>query len=254
MSRAQSVPQAVYALDLNIQALSIQSLSTPLASTTPVDVTQANANYLQFSLFPQLPIELRLKIWRETLPGPRIVELPSVNIHQRSGWSPVLAGPIALQINRESREQTLSFYKLCFSSLNHTSPGTYINFTVDTVFMARNTFGMGAINDFLAPMLAQFGDKIQDLALDSHIWSRENVLEALFVLPKLKWLGITCQHVQTYPDTRASEIELIELAEESQVMDKIAEFMRNTVDWVPPNLRVVTVVRGGMRCCECKER
>ena len=120
--------------------------------------------------------------------------------------------------------------------------------------MAQNTFGMSAINDFLAPMLAQFGDKIQDLALDSHIWSRENVLEALYVLPKLKWLGITCRHVQTYPDTRASEIELIELAEESPVMDKIAEFMKNTVDWVPPNLRVVTVVRGGMRCCGCKER
>ena len=253
MSHDQSAPQDVYALSSNIQALSIQSVS----STQPP--TQANAKCLEFfALFPRLPTELRLKIWRQTLPGPRIVEIPSVNIHRRSGWSPVLAGPIALQINHESRQETLSFYKLCFSSPNRTSPGTYINFTVDTVFMARNTFGMGAIDDFLAPILAQFGDKIQRLALDQQIWSREDALEALSALPKLKWLAITCQHVRAYPNNRASEIEFIELAEESfpgyQVMDEITEFMMNIVDCVPPDPRVVTLIRGGIRCCKCGER
>ncbi|KAF8860144.1 hypothetical protein BDZ45DRAFT_741750 [Acephala macrosclerotiorum] len=29
----------------------------------------------EFTLFPKLPIELRLKIWNEALPGPRVVEI-----------------------------------------------------------------------------------------------------------------------------------------------------------------------------------
>ncbi len=55
-----------------------------------------------FTMFPQLPMELRLAIWRFTLPRPRRVrpdERPSI--------------PIALSITRESRELALMHYEQC---------------------------------------------------------------------------------------------------------------------------------------------
>jgi hypothetical protein len=55
---------------------------------------------VSFTLFPQLPLELRHAIWRYTLPRPRRI----IGEQRRSD-------PIALSINRESRQLALSYYK-----------------------------------------------------------------------------------------------------------------------------------------------
>lgn len=103
--------------------------ATALKNATPVlqptapnpDTSPPND---QFPLFTTLPTELRLNIWREALPGPRIVDVFfDVNIHQAiysrskdDNWD----GPHILRANQppptimhachESRAEALRFY------------------------------------------------------------------------------------------------------------------------------------------------
>lgn len=90
----------------------------------------------KFSVFPKLPFELRLMIWRFCLPGPRNV---GIKIRFKAGgfggW--VVRGniprpPVALQVCQESREEALRYYILSFGTNAH--PATvYFNYQVDTL-------------------------------------------------------------------------------------------------------------------------
>lgn len=63
--------------------------------------------------FLRLPKELRLKIWRSLLPDARLVPL-SLDEHENLVSNAI--PPIGLQICKESRDETLRFYKLCFAA------------------------------------------------------------------------------------------------------------------------------------------
>jgi hypothetical protein len=90
-----------------------------------------------FTLFPELPIELRLKIWKETLPEARVIEVadycqqgqPKIAMLQSTGpLSTILKAdfatrdldddveasphPVALKVCHESREVALKEYKV----------------------------------------------------------------------------------------------------------------------------------------------
>jgi hypothetical protein len=84
------------------------SLSHPHedASTTP--------SALCFPRFPELPTEIRLKIWESCLPDPRALEVDYGDRSEflRCKYPP----PIALQICRESRAEALKHYELVFDS------------------------------------------------------------------------------------------------------------------------------------------
>jgi hypothetical protein len=58
----------------------------------------------RFTLFPKLPVELRLKAWRYAFPPPRTLRI--VQIKQK------LEFPVTLWINSESRTETLKVYEL----------------------------------------------------------------------------------------------------------------------------------------------
>jgi hypothetical protein len=67
----------------------------------------------QFTLFPQLAVELRLKIWRITLPGPRIIEIyntkPLNDTHITKNNHPALAWLV--RANHESCGVVISKYQ-----------------------------------------------------------------------------------------------------------------------------------------------
>jgi hypothetical protein len=74
-----------------------------------------------FALFPKLPIELRLKVWRNTFPRGRYVDLDdyhgfpiysSIKTNGPFGKEP--CPPIALSVNKESRRETLRHYIIVF--------------------------------------------------------------------------------------------------------------------------------------------
>ena len=95
-----------------------------------------------FALFPELPIELRLRIWSEavTNSNPRIVEISSIQKSQQS-ISPTLA-PSILHACTEFRNEALKhghYEKLNVKhpvTLKVTFTGTYVNWAKDTVYLS----------------------------------------------------------------------------------------------------------------------
>ncbi|KAF7925858.1 hypothetical protein EAE99_005893 [Botrytis elliptica] len=65
-----------------------------------------------FHPFPRIPLELRLKIWRLSFPGPRLTRIFFIEGHFMSNATI----PTGLHVCKESRNETLRFYKLCFAA------------------------------------------------------------------------------------------------------------------------------------------
>ncbi|KAL2074757.1 hypothetical protein VTL71DRAFT_8536 [Oculimacula yallundae] len=103
-----------------------------MASTTP-------SSPQDFPLFPLLPAELRLKIWRRALPGPRVLHLhhnPLINHLVTANRAPSL-----LYTSYEARVEALRFLKLFFdprwdeaTAATRHFPYVYINPQIDTFY------------------------------------------------------------------------------------------------------------------------
>jgi len=108
-----------------------------------------------FTVFTELPFELRLKIWNYIAPGPRTVGLTHSHqrakrrgisvtfFHNRAAWTSSDPVPVILHICRESRTEALKSFKMTFGS--HWFPGeVYFDFEKDTLH-----FGIGKGMDYL---------------------------------------------------------------------------------------------------------
>jgi 2EXR family len=99
-----------------------------------------------FPLFPILPTEIRLKIWQLALPGPRVVR---VHAYDEANYLSLFRSPTPppqiLFVCRESREQALLLYELCFGLEHINAPSTiYFNHELDTLYFeheVRNGHG-----------------------------------------------------------------------------------------------------------------
>jgi hypothetical protein len=104
--------------------------------------------FQQFHPFPNLPSELRLKIWTLALHTPRIVYLScrKTPFHHRSPEIPrtiesysSCSGtnstpvPALLHANRESRHEALAFYTVSFQAPNSL---IYVSFPYDTLWLS----------------------------------------------------------------------------------------------------------------------
>jgi hypothetical protein len=84
----------------------------------------STGNNPTFKLFPNLPRELRLKIWHLIFPGPRIIKNVSVNFWGSWDGKPFSAShqriqhPVTLFVNHESRAETLKTYRDLSKSLD----------------------------------------------------------------------------------------------------------------------------------------
>jgi hypothetical protein len=108
-----------------------------------------NHQATSFTLFLQLPSELRLKIWKTMLPGPRTVnvqyrmkyeQFDGKNISAFTGWTSPDPVPVALQICQESREEALKHYQISFRSYFHPSK-IYFDFSKDTLRLGDEQSG-----------------------------------------------------------------------------------------------------------------
>ncbi|KAK0101131.1 hypothetical protein ONS96_006356 [Cadophora gregata f. sp. sojae] len=98
------------------EALTLFTFELPDAKE---DLSVQSRTLQKFTLFPYLPFEIRLMIWRAILPRGQLLKLirECFWLTQKvDRGAPQL--PISLQINRESRTETLKHYKvICFSEL-----------------------------------------------------------------------------------------------------------------------------------------
>ncbi|KAG4424790.1 hypothetical protein IFR04_002138 [Cadophora malorum] len=106
-----------------------------------------------FTVFPELPFELRLKIWHCIAQGPRTVTITygsqatrhkGKTISRFDGWGTPEPAPIILHICHESRVEGLKSYQLAFGSHFHAAK-IYFNFAADIL-----RFGNGHEAEYLA--------------------------------------------------------------------------------------------------------
>lgn len=83
-----------------------------------------------FTVFPNLPYELRCMIWEATC-WPRVIE---IEYDEEAGFTPRACDPIALKICKESRDTIIQSYPLCFGSIFHPAK-TRFNFSRDTLYI-----------------------------------------------------------------------------------------------------------------------
>ncbi len=127
-----------------------------------------------FTLFPELPTELRLKIWGHAARTQRLLKLQYCIVDRKFFTFQNL--PAILRATQESRIVGLRYYHLSFGT-DKQPPSTYFNANYDIV-----CFGFEQYDDEIDYMLRYFEkqrrilapkDQIQNLALAEYLWRRD---------------------------------------------------------------------------------
>jgi 2EXR family len=85
-------------------------MTEPSPPTVSMNPSLAPQILTEFTLFPCLPIELRIKIWRHALPGPRIIEFYQIPD------GPAYGGDFIAKVGRGSHLELLRLVKTCRES------------------------------------------------------------------------------------------------------------------------------------------
>lgn len=99
-----------------------------------------------FTYFPKLPAEIRLKIWKDALPGPRVIRIqlkfeprqPHAEGQKKkpqvSRFVASRPPPVGLRVCRESRIEALKEYEIGFPTKTSRAQ-TYVNYDLDTLVL-----------------------------------------------------------------------------------------------------------------------
>lgn len=185
----------------------LRSLVTRITNATSKVKTSSSSNTTaSFTQFSKLPLEIRQKIWRETLPGPRVmlVTLSKSKNKKKNGTAttkPASYGgrhPSLLSVNRASRAEGLRFLRPKFDAFwNFELDAPYFEIkdnSDENVVLLAQLSRQGLLNDFrniavdwmlwnwrMATQTMEFrvtfGDKFNDY---------EHPIQTLNTLPKIK--------------------------------------------------------------------
>lgn len=130
-------------------------IATRAESRTTLSLSQTLTVHNKFETFPQLPIELRNKIWKIAAAAtvkPRLVKVSWSQARRRciSSQPP----PVLLRVCHESRIEALKIWKSAFAS----SPEFAIipfNFDLDTVYLDWESFGNAPASHRLKRKIAE---------------------------------------------------------------------------------------------------
>jgi len=109
-------------------------------SNLPADAPSDSATIDQgtFTLFPKLPVELRLHIWNVAR-EPRIVEVRFYHDRRKNKHKYITQQPVLLQVCQQSRKEALKWYQKVFRSrwaLNRVGfDSVYFDFDLDILFI-----------------------------------------------------------------------------------------------------------------------
>jgi hypothetical protein len=118
----------------NVEKIKKKTFTSTQSPGRPAAMGQSNsrssdANKPKFTLFPKLPVKLRLKIWKESY-EPRIIELRTRRSTRYDFVSPKF--PAALHANKEARLEAMKDYKMSFKHRQCRRPILF-NFSLDTL-------------------------------------------------------------------------------------------------------------------------
>ncbi|CAG8957640.1 hypothetical protein HYFRA_00010507 [Hymenoscyphus fraxineus] len=148
-----------------------------------------------FTCFPNLPLELRLTIWKLTFP-PRIITL---TYRQNRCFQPLTPTPTSINTNRESRSLFQSLYPMSFGS-RMLDPCTPFNASQDTLYLTSESLPF--ITHFFGILSTSEIRTLRYLAIDHQICPSSVLersiqratkemagLEKLFIVHELPGLG-----------------------------------------------------------------
>jgi 2EXR family/SAP domain len=128
-----------------------------------------------FPQFSRLPVEIRLMIWKYSLPGPRVLTVTKINIprpdklHFREDDNP--PNPGMLSVCRESRSVALERFKLCLRT-----PNVYADFSGGDILYFGPNWGDGyggfLLEGFRNPELLSDIRQTSRVALSNKIWRK----------------------------------------------------------------------------------
>lgn len=125
----------------------------------------------EFTKFPELPTELRLKIWDYASNVTRALELEYCMVDRKFFTFQHI--PSVLHTSSESREVGLQHYHLSFGT-DKNLPGTYFNAEKDIVYFGTRQYpdDIRFMTEYFAKTAANFEprDQIQHLALAEDLW------------------------------------------------------------------------------------
>jgi 2EXR family len=146
-----------------------------------------------FTRFPKLPIELRLKIWRSTK-EPRIIEVRFHFDCRKKKHSFFAPQPVVLQVCHESRHEGLKSYKKAFTN-KWAYNDVYFDFTTDILFI-NYSLSQSQMNFFLERQKTEDLTKVQRLAIPCKDFFIEegfmSKLQGLKELIAMSIWGFTC--------------------------------------------------------------
>ena len=102
-------------------------------NTAPTNTVMEDSTFSAFKLFPKLPLELRLMVWKLSLPEGRVIKFSTIRALSANKHLIVdqkLPTPL-LHVNQESRLEALQAYEL-FAGRWRGDP-IYVNFKKDTL-------------------------------------------------------------------------------------------------------------------------
>ena len=112
----------------------------PPKQRPPIPTSLSSPKLNNFTFFPELPFELRLKIWRQAFPGPRVVKVNSYGMVNLDGYCfhafcSASQLPIVLSVCQESRAEALRYYHPSFGMRYPSIPSIiYFNCDIDTLY------------------------------------------------------------------------------------------------------------------------
>jgi 2EXR family len=140
-----------------------------IVSTTYRTTRKLNNARKRLKLFHKFPLEIRRMVWRQSLPGRRVVE---VFYDDKTGACrtpcPI---PAALHVNSEARNVALECYELVFAT-KRVQAMIYFDFKVDALFVGLGNFSPSRIDParFLFPSLHPDDlERLEHLIVDDRI-------------------------------------------------------------------------------------
>lgn len=205
----------------------------------------------KFTLFPKLPAEIRLMIWKAALPGPRLVDVNFQFEDSEFAFGSNLAScasptppPTLLSVCHESRTEALKHYSLCFA-VGSEEVGVFCDLKIDTLFISC----CYPVDDILSclnlsgSLAGPAFQGLQHLAVGLHPGMRYvDPVDHLFLMEQLRGLETFTfvLHDKHNCGTEWHDRDIREVASEKEpngYRAKFAQVMEDQSLWVPGRWR-----------------
>jgi len=212
-----------------------------------------------FAHFPELPSELRIKIWEYALPGPRILGVGH-EIRYRIGYGRVIptivewrtSDPIPgiLHACHESREEALKFYRPSFG-IPLQEGKNYIDFSRETIYFGGSGRGFLDINSLLQSTYSRPSNYLLDMFLGADYGVRDAALIQSMIVDidedRYGRRSFIWEEIRLF--VRLRDLIVIVWEEDSQAR-RLMEFYRsclrdvahNHPEWAVPEIKVFSAI------------